>query len=82
MVYQNLTRGFWDLSQSCKWDKLEEPQHSHLIIRALGDTETSLLYNQDGTYTLYSKKDALLVFPRMLTTRLLLCFYRAVARPA
>lgn len=76
MIYQKA--GFWAFDHSCKWDILYEPQHTHLILEALSDRETHIQLGDDGTYILYGNKDALLVIPRFITTRLLLCFYRAL----
>lgn len=73
-----LSDNFWKLGHDCKWDQLEEPQHTHLIIKALGDRETSIQYNNDGSYTLYGKQEALLAIPKLLSTKLLLCFYSIV----
>lgn len=70
-----LTEEFWKFGHDCKWDVLNEPQHTHLILNALGDKETSVQYNYDGSYTFYGRQEALLVIPKLLSTRLLLCFY-------
>lgn len=73
-----LSNDFWKFGHDCKWDQLIEPQHTHLILKALNDEETSIQYNQDGSYTLYGKQEALLAIPKLLSTRLLFCFYGAI----
>lgn len=73
MIFQK--SGFWEFDHSCKWDQLVEPQHTHLILDALNDRDTKIERAGDGSYTLYSQQEALLVLPKLLTTRLLLCFY-------
>lgn len=70
-----LTKSFWRFGHDCKWDILAEPQHTHLILGALSDEETSIQYNEDGNYTLFGRQEALLVTPKLFTTRLLLMFY-------
>lgn len=76
-----LTKTFWHFNHDCKYDILSEPQHTHLILNALNDEETSIQYNNDGSYTLYGRQEALLAIPKLLSTRLLLCFYRVVSKP-
>lgn len=73
-----LTNSFWKFGHDCKWDQLIEPQHTHLILNALGDEETMIQYHEDGNYTLYGRQEALLVIPQLLTTKLLLSFYNFV----
>lgn len=70
-----LSTGFWKFGHDCKWDVLVEPQHTHLIYRALKDRETTIEQNPDGSYTFYGRQEALLIYPSILSTRLLLCFY-------
>lgn len=70
-----LSKGFWEFDHDCKWDVLQEPQHTHIIHNALRDEETSIEYNNDGSYTLFGKHEALLVFPRLLCTQLLIQLY-------
>lgn len=76
MIYQKT--GFWAFDHSCKWDQLTEPQHTHLILEALSDRETCIQQGNEGSYTLYGKNDALLVVPRLLSTRLLLRLYHVI----
>lgn len=73
-----LTNSWWNFPHDSKIDVLQEPAHTHHILSALSDEETSIQYNNDGSYTLYGRQEALLAFPKLLSTRLLLCFYSAV----
>ena len=70
-----LSTGFWKFGHDCKWDILNEPQHTHLIHAALRDKETTIERNNDGSYTFYGKQEALLVIPQLFSTQLLLGFF-------
>jgi hypothetical protein len=76
---QYLSKGFWKFSHDCKYDILNEPQHTHLIHAALRDKETAIEHNKDNSYTFYGRQEALLVIPQLFTTQLLLGFCRLVA---
>lgn len=75
-----LTKQFWDFPHDSKLDVLQDPQHLHVMLKALNDEETDIQYNHDGTYTLYGRQEALLAVPKLLSTRLLLCFYMVAHR--
>lgn len=76
-----LSSGFWKFNHDCKWDQLCEPQHTHIIHKALGDIETAVERNPDGSYTFYGRQEALLVFPQLLSTQLLIGFYQLIKQP-
>lgn len=76
-----LTSSFWKFPHDSKIDVLQEPQHTHLILAALRDRETSIELESDGTFILYGPQDGLLVVPQLITTRLLLYIYSAI-RPS
>jgi hypothetical protein len=67
-----LTKNVWDLEHSSKIDVLEEPAHSHLILKFLIDAETGIEKEPDSTYILYGGSEALLVIPTRPATKLLL----------
>lgn len=71
---------FWSaFEHSCKYDQLNDPNHLHLIISALRDPETNIVAHADNsTFTLYGKEEALLVVPRLVTTKLLLWMYYSI----
>lgn len=67
-----LTNDAWQLEASSKIDVLEEPSHTHLIMKFLGDQETGIERNKDSSYVLYGNEEAVLVIPSKGVTRLLL----------
>lgn len=73
-----LTTSFWNFPHHTKWDALKEPQHSHLIYAALRDVNTDIEKQEDGNYILFGDKEALLVIPSLLSTKLLLSLFQII----
>lgn len=78
---QYLSTGFWHFPHDSKLDVLNEPQHTHLIHRALRDKETAIESNSDGSFTFYGRHEALLVIPQLFSTQLLILFYGMIKHP-
>lgn len=71
-----LTNNAWDMRASDKTDVLIEPEHTHQIIKFLGDSQTTFEQGDDNTLILYGPDQGVLVeYPKFPTTRLLLLYY-------
>lgn len=74
-----LTEDAWDLPASSKIDVLEEPEHTHLILRFCSDRNTEIELDEDKNLILYGSDQAVLVLPPVYpTTRLMLFYYRMI----
>ena len=69
-----MPKSFWKFPQYIKWDILDEPKHSYIILAALRDPVTGIEWMDEFSYTVYGPEEALLIRPPTLSISLgMLC---------